>query len=74
MPRGKKLHPQVQEIIVRLSGIFNKQDVATYTGIPLRSIERILQHFNTFGFTENGETERRKHGPKRQLRDVDVEV
>jgi hypothetical protein len=56
-----------------MSTHFKKEDIAIYTGVSVRSIERILQCFKTFGTVE--ETRQGwQHGARRHLRDIDVEV
>jgi hypothetical protein len=72
MLRGRKISSDVQWIIIRLSSLLRKEDIAMYTGISVRSIVEILRHFNTHGTVEDSEQERKER--KWLLRDLDVEV
>lgn len=46
MGRGQRIPQIVHLIIVRLSYILCKEKISVYTGIPLRSVERILSYFH----------------------------
>ena len=73
MAKGCGIPVEVQQIIVRMSPIFKKEEIALYCGVSIRSIERILQYFQTYGSVE-GSKQGRQHSPRRHLRDIDVEV
>ena len=45
MAKGRKISPEVQQIIVRLSAILSKDDIAVNTGISPSAIKRILRYF-----------------------------
>jgi hypothetical protein len=45
MARGKKVSLDVQRIVVRMSALLSKQDIANYTGVSISSVERILWCF-----------------------------
>jgi len=49
MVQGRALSPHIHIIIIRLSYILTKQDISVYTGISLRTIERILAYFKKHG-------------------------
>lgn len=47
------LPEQVHWIVVRLSGLLNSSDeIATYTGIPARTVRQILKFFREHGTVE----------------------
>src|ERR1700731_1327591 len=70
MPHGHKISADVQWIVVRLSSLLEPLDFSTYKGVSLRSVERILQYFNTHGTVQVSEQDCRKA----ELRGLDVEV
>ena len=72
MPHGQKISPDVQWIVIRLSRLLRKEQIAIYTGVSIRSIERILEHFQKHG-TVAGLSGAR-HNRRKQLRDIDIEV
>jgi hypothetical protein len=76
MPRGQFHSPEVQWIVVRLCSTMSKEEVSIYTGVPVRSIERILSYYNTHGGVR--ETDLRKQvepGTRsQQLRSIDIRV
>ena len=72
MAHGQKVPVAVQWIVVRLSRLLRKEQIATYTGVSIRSIERILERFQKHGSIAESASERR--GGRKQLRDIDVEV
>jgi hypothetical protein len=74
MPKGCRISVEVQEIVVRMSSIFNKEDIAVYTGVSVRSIERILHHFKTHGMVKGRKQGEELVPRRRRLRDIDVEV
>ena len=45
MGRGKAISEEVQWIVVRLSTKMNVEDISMYTGISIRSVQRILACF-----------------------------
>lgn len=45
MGRGKAISEEVQWIIVRLSTKMNPDDISMYTGVSIRSVERIIAYF-----------------------------
>jgi hypothetical protein len=73
MARGQQTPPAIQWIVIRLATIMNRESVAAYAGISLRSVERILAHFNktqTIKMApEHGEVVARRY-----LRDYDTRV
>jgi hypothetical protein len=72
MPR-QKISTDVQWIIIRLQSLLRKEDISAYTGVSLRSIERILKYFNTHRTVKVPELEKRRY-QSTHLRDLDVEV
>jgi predicted methyltransferase len=74
MGRGKTLAPEVRWIIVRLSTFLSKDDIAIYTDIPLRSIERILQYYHDHGTVKDDDKRAQVTERKTHLRDVDIQV
>jgi transcription initiation factor IIE alpha subunit len=71
MTRGSKIPAEVQWIVIRLSSLLKKEDISVYTGISVRSVERILLYFHAHGTIQSRESEQ---GRKKHLRDLDVEV
>ena len=45
MAKGRKISPEVQQIIVRLSAVLSKDDIAVNTGISISAIKRTLRYF-----------------------------
>ena len=45
MAKGQRTSPEVQQIIVWLSAILSKDDIAINTGISTSAIKQILQYF-----------------------------
>ena len=75
MAKGRKISPEVQQIIVRLSAILSKDDIAINTGISTSAIKRILRYFEeNDSIPADAEKERQRLGRPRLLRDEDVEV
>lgn len=72
MGKGRKFSPDVQRIVVRLSALLSKDDISIYTGVSLRTVKRILAHFEETGTIPDEEKERRRRS--RVLRDEDVNV
>ena len=73
MAKGCKIPVEVQQIIVRMSPLFKKEDIAIYSGVSIRSIGQILRYFKTYSTVE-GSGQGRQHSFRRHLRDIDVEV
>jgi transposase len=71
MPRG--ILPEVQWIVIRLSSLLVKDHISIYTGLSVRSIERILEHFNAHRTIIITRSQEKKQW-KKHLRNVDVEV
>ena len=75
MAKGRKISPEVQQIIVRLSAILSKDDIAINTGISTSAIKRILRYFEeNDSIPADAGKERQRLGRPRLLRDEDVEV
>jgi hypothetical protein len=72
MPR-RRISADVQWIVVRLSSRFEKEEISVYTGISVRSIERILKFFKKHHTVQLTEQEKRRY-QRTHLRDLDVEV
>ena len=72
MARGTKIPAEVQWIVIRLSSLLKKDDIAIYTGISVRSVERILMHFHAHGTIQVRES--LQQVKRRHLRELDVEV
>jgi transposase len=49
MARGKAIPEAVQWIIIRLSTVMAADDVAMYTDVGVRSVNRVLRHFKQTG-------------------------
>lgn len=72
MPRSRKISVEVQWIVVWLSSLLQKEDIAIYTGLSEWSIVDILQKFHTQGTIQIHDKERKES--KWQLCDLDAEV
>ena len=72
MAKGCKIPVKVQQIIMWMSSLFKNKDISIYIGLPVWSIERILQYFKTHGTVE--ESGQVLQGPRKHLRDINVEV
>ena len=72
MVRGSKIPAAVHWIIIWLSSFFKPPDIALYTGVSERSVERILNFFKVHGTIDHKEEERKRR--RQYLRDQDVEV
>jgi len=75
MPRGHTLPMEVHLIIVRLSDYLPKEEISVYTGIPLRTVERILAYFHLTGTIKHLDPARIAQQPtsRRQLSDLDIQ-
>ena len=60
MARGIKIPAAVHWIVVWLSLLLSAEDIAIYTGILLRSVERILQFFKIHGTIDHKSEERKR--------------
>ena len=69
---GKKVLPEVEEIVIRLSTSFSPTEIAVYTGLSHHTVERIQVHFRKHGATRGQVKPSREK--RCQLRDVDVQV
>jgi transposase len=49
MVSGKPISEEVQWIIIRLSAILSREDIATYTNVSLRKVNDVLSTFNKEG-------------------------
>ena len=72
MPQGQKVIQEVAWIIIRLSSILSKDEIATYTGYSLATVKHILLYFEQHGTVR--ESKRGQEQRKGKLRDVDLEV
>jgi DNA-binding transcriptional regulator LsrR (DeoR family) len=69
---GKRISEDVQWIIIRLSTIMSREDIAMYTGVSQRKIDKVLSTFNKEG-TVKATTSQRPH-VYASLCDDDVQV
>jgi transposase len=53
--------------------LFKKEDISIFTGVSVRSVERILLYYSVHG-TVHDSAESEQRGKRRHLRDLDVEV
>ena len=72
MPQGQKVIQEVAWIVIRLSSILSKDEIATYTGYSLATVKHILLYFEQHGTIQ--ESKRGQEQRKGKLRDVDLEV
>jgi hypothetical protein len=47
MARGKAISEEVQWIVIRLATKMKPDDISMYTGISIRSVERIIAYFQS---------------------------
>ena len=75
MAHGKTHPPEVHWIVVRLSTIMAKEDISVYTGVAIRSVERILQYYRVNGTVKSDDRRKKRPGNGRGvLSDEDVQV
>ena len=75
MAKSQKISPEVQQIIVRLSAVLSKDDIAVNTGISISAIKRILRYFEeNDSIPADAEKEQKRLGRPRLLHDEDVQV
>jgi transcription initiation factor IIE alpha subunit len=72
MARGRKICADVQQIVVQLSSLLSREDIAAYTSISITSVNRILLYFEQHGAIDDEPKERHKRA--KLLRDEDVNV
>ena len=72
MAKGSKIPAAIHWIVVRLSSLLKPEDIAIYTGISQRSVERIISFFKLHGTINHKDEERKRR--RQYLRDMDVEV
>jgi CRP-like cAMP-binding protein len=72
MARGARIPAEVQWIVIRLSSLLKKDDIAIYTGISVRSVGRILMHFQAHGTIQVCES--LQQVKRRHLRELNIEV
>jgi transposase len=70
MARGRKICADVQQIVVQLSSLLSREDIAAYTSISITSVNRILLYFEQHGAIDDEPKERHKRA--KLLRDEDV--
>ena len=74
MPRGAKISPEIQWVILRLAKFLKNDQIAMCVEVSERSIRRVISHFREHGTIEGGTSVQEEHKRNRHLRDVDVEV
>jgi hypothetical protein len=78
MGHGETLPMLVHIIIIRLSDILRAEDIAFYTSIPLRSVQRILGYYRLTGaikgFDPKDLTHEIKVGRRQQLCTIELQV
>lgn len=74
MGHGETQPPQVHWIVVRLSAVMPKENVSKFTGVSVRSVERILQHFRIYGTVKMDDLRKERVPQRGQLKDVDLQV
>ena len=74
MPRGTKISLEMQCVILRLSKLLKKDQIALCVRLSEQAIRCVIAHFQEHGTVQ--ESEPLQDGPKRNrhLQDVDVEV
>lgn len=70
---GKKISPEMQWAIIRLSGFLTTDQLSMCLGFSTWAINRVNAHFRAYG-TIRGEDPTEERKIHRSLRDVDVEV
>ena len=76
MRRGRKIPPEIQWAVIRLSRILSNDQIAMGLEVSASSIKRIISHFRTYGdipYQPDKPPEDNRNA-NRRLRDVDVEV
>ena len=72
MAKGRKICPDVQQIVVQLSSRLSKEEVAAYTSISITAVNKILRHFWEHGAIDDKPKERRRRA--QVLGDGDVNM
>jgi len=75
MVSGQALSPEVQKIIIQLSAIHPRDQIAAYTGVSITSVHNILNYFDKYQTIKPSEDTEEKKRKKRagDLRDVDIQ-
>jgi len=75
MVSGRALPPEVHKIVIRLSTLLTREQIAIYTGISISTVHNILNYFNKFkAIKTKGDEEKKRKKRVGELRDVDVQV
>lgn len=76
MTRGKKITDDVQWIVIRMATTMPKEDVSQFTGVSIRTVERILSLYAKTGGinAKDLRSESGTVGRKLQLSDIDLRV
>ena len=76
MPQGRKVSPELQWAIIRLSKMLRNDQIAIGLDLSSRTVQHVLSYFNTNGtipYPEEKPAEAEKKG-NGHLQDTDVEV
>jgi len=74
MAKGKAISVQIQWIVIRLSTRMSVDEIAMYTDIGVRSVQRIMAHFKKYGDRDPNLLKQPKPQPRRLLCDYDIQV
>ena len=72
MVKGQKTSPEVQQIILQLSTLLLHENIAIYTRLSLRTVERVLHDFRKRGTIQDQEKEQCEQPKKLQAEDMVV--
>ncbi|KIK13389.1 hypothetical protein PISMIDRAFT_48594, partial [Pisolithus microcarpus 441] len=75
MRQGRKIPPEIQWGVIRLSRLLSYEQIGMCLELSTRSIRRIISHFQTYGMIphQQEDMDHNEHKSHRHLRDVDVE-
>ena len=76
MPQGRKVSPELQWAVIRLSKMLRNDQIAIGLGLSSHTVQHVLSYFNTNGTIpypkeKPAEAEKKGNG---HLQDADVEV
>ena len=79
MRKGKKITPEIQWAIIRLSRLLSNDDISVSLELSTHTVRRVLSHFSSFGtipYSDKDDEEPTQDKPRsnQHLRDLDVEV
>ncbi|KIM64201.1 hypothetical protein SCLCIDRAFT_115916 [Scleroderma citrinum Foug A] len=74
MGQGKKMSPDIQWAIVRMSGRLSYDEISMYLDVSTRSVRRVMSYFHDYGIIPDAQdsSAQEECQKNRHLRGVDV--